>query len=191
MNLNEKAKKVVIVGDQGVGKTCILQRLIENRFSSTCQPTVGTSTQAYTVTCSNGHSVTLNLWDTAGQEQYHSLTTVYFRESQAAVVVFDATKPNSVDRVIDWINKYRELVPNGLVAVAGNKSDLLRNLAEAKTQCLDIEAEIGAPVALVSALNGDGVTQLFEYIAEQLSGREYTSPTKLEPSQNPRSGCAC
>ena len=192
MNLTSGSKKVVIVGDQGVGKTCILQRLIEHRFSSTSSPTVGTSQQYYTVQCSNGRSVTLALWDTAGQEQYHSLSQVYFRDSQAAVVVYDATKTNSVDRVIDWIRKYHEIVPDGFVAVAGNKSDLLRDLAEAKTQCIDIESEIGEKVALVSALNGDGVTQLFKFVAESISDKNQMTHHPLEPAQpNASGGCNC
>ena len=191
MNLNSGSRKVVIVGDQGVGKTCLLQRLIEHRFSSTMQPTIGTSTQNYTVQCSNGRSVTLALWDTAGQEQYHSLTQVYFRDSQAAVVVYDARNSNSVDRVIEWIRKYHEIVPDGFVAVAGNKSDLLRDLAEAKTQCLDIEAQVGVKVALVSALNGDGVSQLFKFVAESIADTVQTAHT-LEPCSAPNSsGCGC
>lgn len=173
MNLSAIAKKVVIVGDQGVGKTCILQRLIENKFSATSLPTIGTSTQTYVMPTANGKPVTLALWDTAGQEQYHALSQVYFRDSQAAIVVYDATKSDAIETVLMWIRKYHDIVHNGFVVIAGNKMDLVKDVEEARVQSSAIEQEARAPVTLVSALTGEGVMQLFKSVADNIGSETY------------------
>ncbi|OHT13028.1 small GTP-binding protein [Tritrichomonas foetus] len=190
MNPNQSVRKVVIVGDHNVGKTCIIQRLIERRFNADTHPTIGSSTQTYHTTTTSGKPITMQIWDTAGQEQYQSLSQVYFRNSQAAIVVFDASIPNSVDKVVEWIHKYNEIVPNGFVAVVGNKSDKLRDLAEGKTQCLDIESEIDVPVSLVSALNGDGIDNLFKYVADNIVDTVQPTHAPIVPATG-NSGCSC
>lgn len=189
MNLNAVARKIVIVGDQGVGKTCILQRLIENKFSATSLPTIGTSTQTYVIPTSSGKPVTLAIWDTAGQEQYHALSQVYFRDSQAAIIVYDATKPDALERVLAWIRKYHDVVHSGFVAIAGNKSDLIKDLAEAQARCREIESEAKAEVALVSALTGDGILQLFKYVAENVGSPIYAQRIPEINTRDETSSC--
>lgn len=192
MEANPYSKKVVMVGDQSVGKTSIIQRLIENRFNSNTSPTVGSSNHVYNVTTTNGKRLTLNIWDTAGQEQYHSLSQIYFRDSAAAIVVIDGTKPDSVAQVVKWMDKFHEVVPNGFVGVAVNKSDLLPDLAEGKTQCLDIESEIGTSVTLVSAKTGEGVSGLFKNVADNIIDTiPPGSEIKVNAGQNYNNGCSC
>lgn len=190
MEINQSARKVVIVGDQNVGKTSIIQRLIEHKFNSSVQPTIGTYTHTYSTTTSGGRQVTMKIWDTAGAEQYQALTGVYFRDSQAVIIIFDATKSSSVERVTEWMKKYKEVADDGFIAVAGNKSDLINDLSEAKAQCMEIESEIGLPVTLVSALNGDNITQLFKYVADNICESNLTTKSRLQLNQD-ESKCSC
>ena len=131
----------------------------------------------------------MQIWDTAGQEQYQALSQVYFRDSVAAVVVFDASIPVSSEKVKAWIKKFNEVAPNGFVAVVGNKSDKIKDMAEVKKRCLEIEDEIGMPVSLVSALNSDGIENLFNYVADNIWDTvQSTSPLIL---QNNSQKCSC
>lgn len=160
--------KVVLAGDHSVGKTAILQRLIDHKFTDGAQPTICTQLYSHKMTATNGHEVSLQIWDTAGEEQFHSTTKIYFRDSQAAIIVYDASIPNSIERIIYWINLYQEIVHDGFIVIAGNKSDQLTDLAEAKAQCLNIENQLHVSVSLVSALNGDGIDSLFQYVADNI-----------------------
>ena len=68
--------KVVLAGDHAVGKTAILQRLIDHKFTDGVQPTICTQLYSYKMTATNGHEVPLQIWDTAGEEQFHSTTKI-------------------------------------------------------------------------------------------------------------------
>lgn len=180
--------KVVIAGDHDVGKTSLLCRLRYNRFSDKVAPTYGTAAYRYSMKNSKGKPVTLVLWDTAGQEQYHGLSKLYFRDSTAAIIVFDVSKPNAVDRVMYWVNMYREVIPDGFFAVAGNKSDLLTDDSLTQEELGMIEAQAGVPVALVSAVTSVGVTEMFQFVTDSVSASK-NRQTSLRLADGDARGC--
>jgi small GTP-binding protein len=182
--------KVILLGTEGSGKTSLIQRLIRNKFTDQTQTTVTPGTSEYTAPLSSGSSVKLQIWDTAGQEQYQSITTTYFRDSFAAVVVYDVSNFDAVASVASWISRYREIIPDGFVLVAANKIDVIDDTKLLQEQKADMEEEVGVPVMLCSAKTGNGVTELFARVAEGTaaakpqavsSGVELQGPITLQP----------
>ena len=93
-------------------------------------PTLGSSTKSREVEVPGEGSIKLALWDTAGQEKFKSLTHMYFQDAQAALIVYDATFRESFENAKRWVEdlKANSNVPDVVIAIVGNKSDILENL---------------------------------------------------------------
>lgn len=122
--------KVVLLGDTSVGKTSILQRFAKGVFKRDQDATIGAHFMSKVVQLpqSNNAQIKLQVWDTAGQEKYRSVTPIYFRDAAAAICVFDITNKQSLDNAEGWISDLRSYAPNHIIiALAGNKCDLYAN----------------------------------------------------------------
>jgi small GTP-binding protein len=116
--------KVVVVGDSGVGKTCFLIRFVRDQFDEECQPTLGVEFLTKIVQTER-HRIQLQLWDTAGQELFRSVTRGYYRGSAGALLVFDITSRDSFESVARWLQDIRDVARADVVTMLiGNKSDL-------------------------------------------------------------------
>ena len=100
--------KVVLLGESGVGKTCIIARFINNTFEENLISTTGASYAGKTMTFDEfgGKSIKFEIWDTAGQEKYRSLTKIFYKDAGAAILVYDITRQDSFDE----IKKYYKLI---------------------------------------------------------------------------------
>ena len=116
--------KVVVVGDSGVGKTCMLIRFVRDQFDEESQPTLGV--EFLTKIVETGRSkIQLQLWDTAGQELFRSVTRGYYRGSAGALLVFDLTNRDSFDNIERWLRDIRDVARSDVVTLLiGNKADL-------------------------------------------------------------------
>ncbi|KAL3908256.1 MAG: hypothetical protein SGPRY_009871, partial [Prymnesium sp.] len=94
--------KLLVVGDAGVGKTCLITRFVDDVFSSTCKSTIGVDFKATTMEM-DGKAVQLQVWDTAGQERFRALTTSYYRGAHGVILVYDVTEQASFDHLASWI----------------------------------------------------------------------------------------
>ena len=120
-------KKVIIIGDSGVGKTSLLYRYVFNKLDYESMPTLGASFKTQVVDLPEEQDqIFLNLWDTAGQEKFKSLTKMYFQDADAAIIMYDVTFRESFESARQWAKDLREAtnVSDLLIAVAGNKCDL-------------------------------------------------------------------
>jgi small GTP-binding protein len=116
--------KVVVVGDSGVGKTCFLIRFVRDLFDEESQPTLGVEFLTKIVQTER-HRIQLQLWDTAGQELFRSVTRGYYRGSAGALLVFDLTSRDSFENIGRWLQDIRDVARADVVAVLiGNKVDL-------------------------------------------------------------------
>ena len=118
--------------------------------------------------------ITLNLWDTAGQEKFKSLIPSYIKDSQAIVICYDITNPDSFESLDKWIEDARALrdVDQALVVIAGNKADLEDRREVSQEQAELFAKEKGLPLFEVSAMNGDNIKGMFNEIAKKLTGIE-------------------
>jgi len=125
--------KLLVVGDAGVGKTCLITRFVDDVFSSTCKSTIGVDFKATTIEM-DGKGVQLQVWDTAGQERFRALTTSYYRGAHGVILVYDVTDQGSFDHLATWIKDVDLYSGEEVVKLLiGNKDDT-------PSKCVDTEA---------------------------------------------------
>merc|ERR1712137_1263478 len=164
-------KKLVLLGDSGVGKTALFHRYISDEWKDSLENTIGASYLSKEVDVGNG-TILLNIWDTAGQERYKSLAPMYFRGSHAALIVFDLTSLESFQKAKEWLRELRvnHNNPHGVViGLAGNKLDLVEaNGRAVSSQAAKAFAEEEELVFMeVSAKTGHNISQTFETLARR------------------------
>merc|ERR1712048_728506 len=116
--------KLVLLGDSAVGKSSLVLRFVRGQFFEYQESTIGAAFLTQTVAL-NDTTVKFEIWDTAGQEKYHSLAPMYYRGSAAAIVVYDITRRSSFQTLKNWVQELQALGPENIViALAGNKVDL-------------------------------------------------------------------
>ena len=109
--------KVVLLGESGVGKTCIIARFINNTFEENLISTTGASYAGKTMTFDeyDGKSIRFEIWDTAGQEKYRSLTKIFYKDAGAAILVYDITRQDSFDEIKKyWLQQIKEFAPKDI-----------------------------------------------------------------------------
>jgi small GTP-binding protein len=161
---DQQAFKVVLCGTSFVGKTSILQRYCYGCFNPTMPPTMGADFVAHTVHCASGE-VKLHIWDTAGQEHYQAICSLFFRSSSLAFVVYDVTTEKPLPDVQRWIDRVRDTEKNAIIVVFGNKIDLVDEFEQDVAEWCR-EQEIGH--FFCSALTGDGIDDGFLHAAALL-----------------------
>ncbi|CAM0141221.1 Vacuolar protein sorting-associated protein 21 [Umbelopsis sp. WA50703] len=194
--------KLVLLGEAAVGKSSLVIRFVNRDFQENREPTIGAAflTQKCNV---DDRSIKFEIWDTAGQERFHSLAPMYYRNAQAAVVVYDVTKAASLDKAKSWVKELqRQANPNIVIALVGNKLDLVQQAEEE-----DEDAEEGASTVRqvpqeeaaayaqesgllffeTSARTGDGVDQVFSDIAKSIPLEHILASSRgSRQSNNPR-----
>jgi small GTP-binding protein len=116
--------KIVVVGDSGVGKTCLLLRYVRDVYDPDTQPTLGVEFMTKILETER-HRIQLQLWDTAGQELFRSVTRGYYRGSAGAFLVFDLSNHDSFEHIGRWLHDVKEVARLDVVAILlGNKADL-------------------------------------------------------------------
>ncbi len=119
--------KIVLIGESGVGKTSIISQFIDQIFQNDQQSTIGGTFSSKTVKCGNGKILKLEIWDTAGQERYRSVTKMFYKDANAAILVYDITNKFSFEELQKyWIEQVKESSSQDIIlAVVANKSDLI------------------------------------------------------------------
>lgn len=167
--------KIVIVGDSGSGKSSIITRYKNGTFDVKADCTIGASFYLHTLEYEK-LTLKLYIWDTAGQERYDSISALYSRNSQAVVLVADATRHNKVETLSRWYSKIVKdiLGEEVLVFIAINKIDLTNSLDEFDDAKKFAES-IKAPMFLTSAKDDLNITELFLSISNALTRRYQSS----------------
>ena len=155
--------KITLIGDSGVGKTCIIFRFISNEFSANTLTTDGVSYSKKEITY-NDKKIQLDIWDTAGQEQYRSLGKHFYKDSFIVILVYNITIKESFDNlkniwledVVNYGEEYKVL------AVVGNKCDLYEQEAVSEQEARKFAEENNALFFIVSAKDGTNIDLLFE-----------------------------
>jgi small GTP-binding protein len=173
--------KVVLLGDSGVGKTCLISRYISGVYDSNSASTNGASYASKEVTYEKlGKTLMLDIWDTAGQEKYKALTKFFYKDAAVAILVYDITLKESFENLKEYW--YKQIQENGdknmVLGIAGNKSDLYEEEAVPEAEAREFATSVGAIFQLTSAATNAGVEKLFSDV-----GNKYLDPNfqqKLE-----------
>lgn len=156
--------KMVMLGDSGVGKTCLVSQWSSSTFDPEQKPTVGAMSALHTVHL-NGKDVDVFLWDTAGQEQYSPLTPLYLRQACVAILTVSVDLPGSFDGIEHWLQLVSETCDGAPpVILAVNKMDLKD---ESEVAIPDDVKDRCAEVFFVSAKTGLCVSELFKHACEK------------------------
>ena len=116
--------KALLIGDSTVGKTSIIGKYLDKNFSDKTKNTVGIDFKNIKLTIDD-ENIWLQLWDTAGQEKYRSMTTSYYRGVNIIIIVFDVTNKISFEHVKDWIDNINNFAKMNVIKIlVGNKIDL-------------------------------------------------------------------
>jgi Ras-related protein Rab-22 len=174
----ERSLKLILLGDTSVGKTSLALRFANDEFRPYMEATIGASFSEPTMIMDR-QKITFHVWDTAGQEKYHALASMYYRGASAAVVVFDISRPSSFFTLQRWVEELFEKGPAGIaLVVCGNKLDLE---ASGDRQVTREEAEgyanqIGACYMETSARDATNVREMFEMVARKVPDTSNSAP---------------
>ncbi|XP_072349049.1 ras-related protein Rab-8-like isoform X2 [Scyliorhinus torazame] len=116
--------KLLLIGDSGVGKTCLLFRFCDDAFNTTFISTIGIDFKIKTVEF-DGKKIKLQIWDTAGHERFRTITSAYYRGAMGIMLVYDITQEKSFDNVKNWIRDIEEHASTDVERmILGNKCDV-------------------------------------------------------------------
>lgn len=164
----QKQCKVVLLGEGRVGKTSLVLRYVHNTFSDKQQPTIQASYLDKRLNIGDT-SLNLAIWDTAGQERFHALGPIYYRDADAALLVYDITDHDSFEKVKNWVKELRKMVGNEIVlCIAGNKVDLDRNRQVTLAEASSYAESVGATHHNTSAKLNQGIEDVFLSMAKTL-----------------------
>ncbi|XP_073822132.1 ras-related protein Rab6-like [Musca autumnalis] len=160
--------KLVFLGEQSVGKTSLITRFMYDSFDNTYQATIGIDFLSKTLHLDD-RTVRLQLWDTAGQERFRSLIPSYIRDSTAAIVVYDVTKPTTFEQTSKWISDVRaERGTEVIIILVGNKTDLAGKRQITTEDGENKAKELNVMFIETSAKTSYNVKKLFDRVAMAL-----------------------
>ena len=160
--------KVILVGETAVGKSSIITQYCKNTFDINQTPTTSCFFCSKEIQIpKTTSSLLLNIWDTAGNERYHSLTKIFFKDAQIILFIYDITNKDSFNEINDyWYNiSLTHCREERILILVGNKNDLDNKREVSKEKGLNYAKNIDALFFEVSALNGNGIKELFDKIA--------------------------
>ena len=185
---NYNGIKVTLLGNSGVGKTCIILRYTKNEYNDNTLSSRGVSYSSKIISINN-KEVQLDLWDTAGQEKFRSLGMYFYKDSHIVLLVYDITNKESFEDLKNvWYNdlkKYGEQYT--VLAVVGNKCDMyeVENTVP-EEEARKFAEEKNAVFMLVSAKSGDNINFLFEILANKYFDPNFQ--TKIEDKNEQQEG---
>jgi small GTP-binding protein len=190
--------KVVVVGESAVGKTCFLIRFVRDTFDDDTQSTLGIEFLSKIIQ-TDSRRIQLQLWDTAGQEMFRSVTRGYYRGSAGALVLFDISNRDSFENVERWLQDVKSVARADVVLILiGNKVDLEANRQVQSGEARDFAQRYGMKYFEVSAKTGVGVAEainscvsLIEKNLDAGNGPRPPPKEALVPAQEPREGGCC
>ncbi len=161
--------KIIIVGDAGVGKSCLLRRFADQSFTDNYINTIGVDFKVRTLEMF-GKSVKLNIWDSAGQERFRTIVNTYYRGAHGIIVVYDTTDRDSFEHLAEWLKDVSELAePNAKKLLVGTKVDLDAAHRQVPKQAVKHYADsINVPFIETSAKTGQNVEQAFNQMTTLL-----------------------
>ncbi|CAL6021917.1 Rab1a [Hexamita inflata] len=186
-NSSEREVKIVILGETFAGKTSILYRYVSDSFYEQPASTITASFYRKKIYIQNA-PVNLQLWDTAGQEKFQSITPLYYRTADIIFVVFAVDSVKSLERALHQIQEVRENKPSPNIVLLGNKSDLVNTVQD---QALGFASSNNFKLYFVSALNGNGVKEAFaQEVANVIANKNEGKKTfKLVKEAEDGKGC--
>jgi Ras-related protein Rab-1A len=144
--------KILLIGDSGVGKTCMLLKFTDEVFQASYISTIGVDFKIKTLRLEDGKVAKLQMWDTAGQERFRTITSSYYRGAHGVIVVYDVGERRSFDNLAMWMGEVGRYARPGVpMILVGNKTDLVERRRVGREEAAAFAAGHGLAYAEVSA----------------------------------------
>ena len=184
--------KVVLVGDPGVGKTCIIQRYVNNSYSEFNDSTISsTYTNKILEFKEYDKKLSLDIWDTAGQELYRAMAKNFYLNAAIGILVYDIRRRDSFDAIKNyWVDQMKESGEEDMIlGIAGNKCDLFTEEEVPEEEAKKYAQSIGAIFKPTSCKESIGIDELFKECGKKymeknnlitIQKKDIKKPVKLE-----------
>ncbi|KAK3728684.1 hypothetical protein RRG08_041868 [Elysia crispata] len=160
--------KYIIIGDMGVGKSCLLHQFTEKKFMADCPHTIGVEFGTRIIEVAS-QKIKLQIWDTAGQERFRAVTRSYYRGAAGALMVYDITRRSTYNHLSSWLTDARNLTnPNTVIFLIGNKCDLDAQRDVTYEEAKQFAEENGLMFLECSAKTGENVEDAFLDTAKKI-----------------------
>mmetsp|Transcript_54629 Transcript_54629/g.144346 ORF Transcript_54629/g.144346 Transcript_54629/m.144346 type:complete len:392 (+) Transcript_54629:3-1178(+) len=180
--------KIVLAGDSGVGKSCLLSQFVDGSFTEHFNQTIGVEFSSRHISV-DGRTVKLQIWDTAGHESFRSLIRSYLRGAHGIVLVYDVTNQESFKNLGQWIQDIRaDETSNVRFLLVGNKCDLASRKVVDTARAQAYADQLGIPFLEASAKSSDNVEEAMEMMVAQVEGPKVAS---CPPTSSAEAGDKC
>ena len=160
--------KKVKIGDSGVGKSNILSRYVRDEFSIDTKATVGVEFGSKIISINN-QQIKMQIWDTAGQEKYKSVSSIYYKGAKGALLVYDISRKETFNNLNRWVNEIKNNSDENInILLIGNKCDLEEGRQISQEEAFEKAKEINAGFLEVSALQAVNIEKAFKYLIQQI-----------------------
>lgn len=186
--------KIVLIGDTEVGKTCIDSRIFDDTYNDFSQNTIAVSYHSKIVSSSSGDTVQLQLWDTAGQEKFHSITPSYLRQADVALYIYDITKQESFSHLNRWNELVVQNAPKSIkIILVGNKCERTKDRQVSKDEAKRFASSINAVhYTETSAKENVGIKELVKFLSELETSFMETEQRAFRIYKDPNTkSCSC
>jgi len=174
--------KLVLIGDSGVGKSCLLLRFADDTYTESHISTIGVDFKIRTIQL-EGKTIKLQIWDTAGQERFRTITSSYYRGAHGIIVVYDTTDNETFDHVKTWLHEIERYASENVnKLLVGNKSDLTTKRQVDTEAAKAFAGEFNIPFLETSAKNATNVEDAFMTMAGEIKKR--LGPAQMQESGN-------
>ncbi|GAB5366070.1 hypothetical protein AAMO2058_001112800 [Amorphochlora amoebiformis] len=176
--------KLLLIGDSGVGKSCLLLRFADQTYTPNYISTIGVDFKIRTIDL-DGKTIKLQIWDTAGQERFRTITSSYYRGAHGIIVVYDVTDIDSFNNVKQWLCEIdRYACENVNKLLVGNKCDMENKQVDYAT-AKQYADQLEIPFLETSAKTGDQVENAFMKMAAEIKDRVASQPTVGKKNDQP------
>jgi Ras-related protein Rab-1A len=163
--------KLLLIGDSGVGKSCLLLRFADDTYTESYISTIGVDFKIRTIDL-DGKTIKLQIWDTAGQERFRTITSSYYRGAHGIIIVYDVTDLDSFQNVKQWLHEIdRYASENVNKLLVGNKNDLADKRTVQETDAREFANELNIQFLETSAKEATNVENAFLTMAYEIKQR--------------------
>jgi len=195
--------RIILIGDTQVGKTCLLEKFITNKFSVDNEVTIGVDFKIASFTYiddkfidynfyGEGKSIRLQIWDTAGQERFNSITTQYYKNVDGAVLCYDVSNILSFLNVRTWIKRLKKENENIIFMIVGTKSDKPHQITSSLIH--ELADQYKCDQYLTSAKTGENIQLVFYELIRKLikagKGKSNIGDIEISPNNSEKTCCA-